>query len=189
MGVVESNKRRAKHGMYKTATYNTWRQMKDRCVNPNNARYARYGGRGITICDAWLAFDNFYADMGDKPEGMTLDRIDNNGNYEPENCRWATPQEQSNNVKTNRVFTYNNKTQTLAQWAREKGMAYHVLKYRLNKGWQPPKLFTQENLKGRTTMHLIEYQGEMLTLKQASERSGIKMQTLYWRMRVGKKVF
>jgi hypothetical protein len=85
------------HGMRRTRIYAGWRAMKDRCLNPNNHAYDRYGGRGITICERWMKFENFHQDMGDKPAGLTLDRIDNDGNYEPGNCKWSTPAEQARN--------------------------------------------------------------------------------------------
>lgn len=93
---------KAKHGHNRmggrSATYQTWHGMLQRCTNPNVSRYRRYGGRGIAVCDRWRIFGNFLEDMGERPHGKTLDRIDNDGNYEPMNCRWATPKEQSANT-------------------------------------------------------------------------------------------
>lgn len=90
--------RNFKHGASRTSEYNIWCAMKDRCLNPNCSDYPEYGGRGITVCERWkFDFANFLADMGQKPEGMSLDRKNNNGNYEPSNCRWATATEQAMN--------------------------------------------------------------------------------------------
>lgn len=89
-----------KHGKFGSKVYMAWQQMKDRCFNPKNKRYRDYGGRGITVCSEWLKFENFYSDMGDKPEGLSLDRINNNGNYNKENCKWSTPKEQANNRRS-----------------------------------------------------------------------------------------
>lgn len=111
-----------KHGQVNSPTYSTWEHMKGRCLNPKNDQFFRYGGRGITICDRWKKFENFLADMGERPEGKSIDRINNNGNYEPGNCRWATLTEQANNMRSNRNITYFGKTLSMTQWAKTLGI-------------------------------------------------------------------
>ena len=86
-----------RHGRYKTNTYHTWKNMKSRCNNPKNDSYIHYGGRGIQVCDRWNKFENFLEDMGERPEDREIDRINVDGNYEPENCRWVTKKENRNN--------------------------------------------------------------------------------------------
>lgn len=96
--------RRGREGKWQGA-HRSWVSLKQRCLNPKDASYPDYGGRGITICDRWLhSFENFYADMGERPKGLSLDRIDNDGHYEPVNCRWATPLQQSRNRRPRRFF-------------------------------------------------------------------------------------
>ncbi len=126
-----------RHNMARTPEYRTWANMKDRCENPNCARYRDYGGRGITVCDAWQSFEAFYADMGPRPPNGTIERIDNHGNYEPMNCRWASNFEQQSNRRNNRRFTIDGRTQTLAQWVRESEASKTTIARRLDRGWSP----------------------------------------------------
>lgn len=96
---VHGHARRRAKGRAGTSTYYIWAAMIQRCTNPKNRDYKNYGARGITVCDRWRDFTNFLADMGEKPDGLSIDRIDNDGNYEPGNCRWATPAQQASNKR------------------------------------------------------------------------------------------
>jgi len=112
--------------------------MKKRCLNPNATGYSNYGGRGITVCDRWInSFEAFHQDMGDRPEGMSIDRIDNNGNYEPGNCRWATNEEQQRNKRDRplRLITVNGEHNSIAGWARKIGIDQSAIHHRLRRGW------------------------------------------------------
>lgn len=131
-----SLKRKAstRHGMKGTRTYRIWQAMKSRCSNPNASSYANYGGRGISICPQWESFEGFLADMGKCPEGMSIDRIDTNGNYTAENCRWATRSEQANNTRANVVIEYQDKKMTRTQWERELGLGATTLRGRIRAG-------------------------------------------------------
>lgn len=125
-----------RHGMARTPTYQSWIQMKRRCTAPNHHLYARYHGRGITICDRWLtSFENFLADMGVRPTGRTIDRIDNSKGYYPENCRWATPKEQVNNTDHPHLITFDGKTMHVSDWAKHLGIPRAALAMRLCNGW------------------------------------------------------
>lgn len=111
--------------------YITWASMIARCKYKGDSSYHKYGGRGITVCERWRIFSNFLADMGPRPEGTSLDRIDSNGHYSPENCRWADPATQSRNRRVCRFVTYQGKTQTLAEWDREMGFTSGTISNRL----------------------------------------------------------
>jgi hypothetical protein len=108
--------------------------MLSRCNNPTVAGYENYGGRGIKVCERWLQVENFVADMGEPPIGMLLDRIDNNKDYEPGNCRWATREDQNQNRRNNRLYTHDGQTMCLASWAKKVGFGKGKLRYRLEMG-------------------------------------------------------
>ena len=125
-----------KHGMHRTKVYQCWSSMLTRCTNELYKGFHNYGGRCISIEDPrWFIFENFYADMGESPNGMTLERKDTNKGYFKDNCCWATMTEQANNRRNNRLLTYYGETQTLSQWSRRLGIHKETLKGRLNKGW------------------------------------------------------
>ena len=190
-GVADSNRRRVKHGGQVGAregngnrTYKLWSAMKDRCFNPGSKHYHRYGGRGITMCKEWVEdYAAFISAVGERPEGATLDRIDNNGNYEPNNVRWATKQEQANNRVTNVVITHEGLTMTLADWARHKGWKYGLLTSRWKKGLRGDELLASpEYERGK----LVEHKGELRTLPEWVKVLGVNYQTLRWRLNNGK---
>jgi hypothetical protein len=113
-------------------TYQCWADMKNRCNNKNHKRYADYGGRGIKVCDEWNSYENFVRDMGLKPDGLVLDRVDNSGNYVPVNCRWATYHDSNKNTRRNTYYTYEGKTQTIEEWAEKYDMPRSTLSSRIH---------------------------------------------------------
>jgi hypothetical protein len=117
--------------------YVVWAGIKARCTVPTSTSYPNYGGRGISLCDRWSAFENFLEDMGPRPsQSHSIERNDNDGNYEPGNCRWATRIEQANNQRSNRVLEISGRSQTVAQWSRESGVAPQLIYHRLKSGWE-----------------------------------------------------
>jgi len=119
----------------KSPTYKIWAGIKTRCLNKNDDHYPKYGGAGVKICDRWKSsFINFLKDMGERPEGMSIDRINNEGDYEPSNCRWATPKEQARNRSSNRKLNYKGKIITVSELSEITGVEKSVIIYRLNAG-------------------------------------------------------
>lgn len=128
------------HGQSKTGdTYGIWLGIMARCYNKNRKAYKDYGGRGIKVCDRWHDFSNFYSDMGDRPSGYTLDRIRNNEDYGPTNCRWTSYDEQANNRRNTISLTVCGVTRTLSRWAKIMNVKYTTLWYRVSHGWEPEK--------------------------------------------------
>lgn len=131
--MIKINCNPTRHGLTGTKTHNTWAGMRARC---RNIKDTRYGGRGITVCKRWEKFENFFTDMGIAPEGKSLNRIDNNKGYSPENCEWTTSIIQANNRRSNVLITYHRETKTLAQWARDLNVSYKNFHKRLrSKKW------------------------------------------------------
>jgi hypothetical protein len=123
------------HGQTGTRAYHAWENMRSRCLNPNFPQFHHYGGRGITICDRWSSFENFLTDMGEPAAGMSLDRIENDAGYGPDNCRWATQAAQMRNTRANRLITAYGVTKKLVEWAEDLGTeSYNILK-RIGRGW------------------------------------------------------
>lgn len=140
-----ASKSQKTHGESKTKLHSHWTAMKQRCLNKNSSCYYKYGGRGISVCDEWLDYNNFmlWAISNGYKDGLTIDRINYNGNYEPSNCRWVDAKSQANNKRSNHWITYNGKTQTMMQWAEELGINYYVIRSRLNSyHWSVEKTFT-----------------------------------------------
>ncbi len=124
---------RATHGLSRTTTHTIWKSMRARCNNKNTRGFEWYGGRGISVCEEWNSFDRFLSDMGVRPAGMSIDRIDNEKNYESGNCRWATNGEQSRNRRSNCNITFNGKTMCRKDWADYIGMTSEAIDRKIKK--------------------------------------------------------
>lgn len=136
------------HGMTKTRTFKSWESMKQRCNNPKAPSYSSYGGRGIRVCDRWLEnFSFFFEDMGERPEGKTLDRVDVNGDYTPENCRWASASEQQRNKTTSMMLEWQGQRKSPADWAEIVGISSKIICGRIAAGWPVVDALTKPNRK------------------------------------------
>lgn len=178
------NKHSIQHPLYKVLL-----SMRQRCSNPNASEYEHYGGRGIKVCDEWNktpgGYDSFYewAMSNGYKKGLTIDRINNDGNYEPSNCRWVTQKEQANNTSPNHYLTYNNRTLNIMQWSEETGINYATIIARIKYGWTTEEVLgiVPRKPKGK----LICFNHENKTVKEWSIITGIPMSTIYGRLNKG----
>lgn len=164
---------------------NIYKLMKYRCAQPKYDKYQYYGERGIKVCPEWAdsfdAFEGWALEHGYK-EGLTLDRIDNNGNYSPDNCRWVTIKEQANNRSSNHFITYNGETKTLQQWAETLGMTASGLENRFRTGWDLDRVFTEERHETRYETNLT-FNGKTQRAYEWAKELGIKKNTIYNRLK------
>lgn len=177
-----------KHGRCgkKDRTYKAWCSMNERCFTPTHQKWKDYGGRGITVCQRWReSFENFLADMGDMPPGKSLYRYPNNdGNYEPGNCRWATWPEQQNNRRSTRFIEFDGRRLSVTQWANHLGISMVTLSGRLKKGWPLERALSPEK-RALRPKRFVEFNGERLSISEWSERIGISVQALGTRLDSG----
>lgn len=167
------------HGRGDHELYKIWRGMIRRCSNAKVREYKNYGGRGISVCRRWLNIDNFIADMGPRSsQKHTLDRINNNGNYNPNNCRWATWEEQQNNKRNNRRVHWDGREQTVQEWANEYGFKYSTLKQRLDRLPLEKAMTPKYMIKRRT----IEWNGEVNDLAGWARKLRVSRKILYRRI-------
>lgn len=170
------------HRLSTSPLYKTWNSMRQRCENPKSPSFHNYGGRGIYVCERWRNFANFAADMAPKPSPQhSIDRIDNDGPYSPENCRWVgSRQEQMANRRVNRPITFRGETHIVAEWARRVNIDQDTLLMRLKSGWSVERaLTTPLNYK------LITFEGETKTVGEWSTQTGISRRTITDRLRKG----
>lgn len=165
------------HKMSDTRLYEIWCGIKRRCKDSSRKDYEIYGGRGIEVCEEWdKSFNKFYnwAIKNGYDDTLTIERIDVNGDYTPQNCTWATKKEQANNKRNNILLTYDNKTQTISQWANELNINETTLRNRIQRGWPECKVFE----KASTRTHQISFNGETKSLRQWAIHTGISYSTL-----------
>lgn len=175
------------HGMSGTVEYTIWKGIETRCYNPNARVYPHYGGRGITMCDRWrTSFENFFSDMGPRPSlKHSIERIDNNGSYSPDNCRWATDLEQANNMRSNRRITFNGKTQSLADWARELDISSGAISLRMARGLSVEEAFSTKHFDNNPNTHRVAFNGEIKTIMEWAVQYNISAPVLYDRLMYG----
>jgi hypothetical protein len=180
-GCIISPKNRT-HGLTGTKEYKAWDAMRSRCNNQNDISYKDYGGRGIKVCERWdSSFENFLADIGFAPtKNHSIDRIDVNGNYEPENLRWATRKEQENNKRKTIYITYDNQSLTISSWSDKIGIDYIVLWNRYKDGWSPEEILTRpvSYSHRKSTYKQVTINGETHTIQEWADIVGVSYHTM-----------
>ena len=141
--IIPSCRTKTNHGLSETRQYTNWQGMHARCRDPKHVRFKNYGGKGITVCEDWHDYTKFIRDMGMRPEGMTLDRIDNSKGYCNANCRWVPADDQMRNTTANVNITFDGKTMCLAEWSRHTGLNYRSLYHRYRVGWSVEDMLTK----------------------------------------------
>jgi hypothetical protein len=180
-----------KHGhastTYTSPTYHTWAGMVARCTNPKHRSYPQYGGNGIAVCKRWLTFSNFLADMGEKPTGTSLDRIDSKKGYAIHNCRWATSSKQARNKGNNRLLTHKGKTQCVAEWAEELGIPVPTLNDRLLSGWDDERALSTPagTATNNSRSRMLTFGGKTMCVAEWARQIGIKPVALHQRLARG----
>jgi hypothetical protein len=176
------------HGLSRHPAYSSYRAMVSRCTYANSETWGLYGGRGIKICDRWSTFEGFWADMGPSwRPGLWIERKDVNGNYEPPNCRWATPMEQGANRRSNVILQTPDGPMTLAQAARKYGVGYQTISSRIRYGWKMEDVFlpvTKDNSRRETNVIINTPDGPMIAAR-AAKKYGLGVQTLFARIWAG----
>lgn len=183
---VRKTNRGEEHGLRKTSEYYSWKSMIQRCENSNHDAYPRYGGRGIKICQRWRkSFINFLTDMGQRPIGTCLERRDNNGNYEPNNCYWATQKQQARNRRSNRIITINGDSLTISEWSEKTGVSKLLIQARAAKGWKPEEcICPDKNFTGKG-YRLITHKGMTMTIMNWAKYLNIPHECLRSRLKKG----
>lgn len=176
------------HGQSSTRLYKVWSSMKHRCSNPNDASYEIYGGRGIAVCDGWQSFEGFraWASVSGYRQGLTLERVDADGNYEPGNCTWIPKSAQSNNTSRSRRITFRGGTRTLKDWAIALDVPYARLFGRLKLGWSIERAFTEPPTpRDRAHTRPIEHDGRSQSVASWGRDLGIPSKTIHSRLARG----
>jgi hypothetical protein len=164
-----------------------WRHMRKRCNDPNHSSYKDYGGRGIAVCDPWDgSFEKFLAVNGLKPSPeLSIDRVGNDGIYEPGNTRWATRRQQANNRRSNRIVEIGGQKRTASEWAREAGLSKEMFHFRLESGWPPERLLFPAGVAGSAHERLLTIGGRTQSVTRFAREAGIQPHAIYNRLKRG----